>query len=134
MILRDLNLSPYSKEVAVRNLTCKLKVLEDTRFEFRAYANAAKVKKDKLALDVGSSSSSKPEKKKIDCAKLGQVQISPDPLERVNAPWLDTLIHVLSLYILRFLVRDVSLLMLVIYTVVVPQLNYIHFLRKRMMH
>ena len=93
ILLHDSNLSPYSRDVAVRNITCKLKVLDDIRVKFRSYGNVAKVKKDKMVCPDEAT----PKPKKAEVSKLGQVNISTDPLERINAPWLEKLSAVVYL-------------------------------------
>ena len=51
LVCRDANLSPHSKDVSARNITCKLKISGDTRARYKSCASVPKVKKDKLLSD-----------------------------------------------------------------------------------
>ena len=103
MLLRDVNLSPYTKDIAVRNITCKLKALDDIRFKYKAFGAADKVKKDKSF--IGNCDDSPVKTKTNEVSKMGQVNISTDPMERVNAPWLEKLslvVYHTSFYLFQF--------------------------------
>ena len=92
MLLHDANLSPYPKDIAVRNITVKIKVIDDIRPKYKAFGVAAKVKNDKTLIGTGEDSLVKPKKSEV--SKMGGVNISTDPMDRVNTPWLEKLSQV----------------------------------------
>ena len=74
MILHCVALSPYLKDATLRDLTCKVKLLEDARAKYKACANPPKTHKNRYAIESGVTVGVGKDKKE---PKNKEVQIFP---------------------------------------------------------
>ena len=70
MLPRDVNLSPYSRAVAVRCITCKLEVLGDIWLKYMDSGNSDKAEKEKMPL--GGSDDPTIKRRNMTCPSSGK--------------------------------------------------------------